>query len=117
VVTDNRAGLPFRISGCYGGGITDAGIKLQSDIGMLEWFMGICGTTDTGLDMIACPTESRIADLHVEGDPADRRKQKRIPLMIDFPVAPRSRMTGLALQKKFDKSGFIGFQHGKQRLL
>ena len=101
----------FGFAGGNCGEVADAGVDLQSDVGVLEGFVGVGGATDAGFDVVALPAECGVSDLDIEGYASDGGKQKGGAVMVNFPVASGSWLTGLALQQKFYKVWFVGVEH------
>ena len=110
-MTEHSAFGTFCFTSCNSGNVTGAGIDLQTNIRMLEGFIGIGSAAHSWFDMITLPAESRVSYLHIQSNASDRRKNKGIPVMVNFPVSSGSRLSGLTLQQKLYKMLFVCLKH------
>jgi hypothetical protein len=69
----------------------------------------ISDATDTGLEVIPCPSKCWVSDLHVQGDAADTWEDEWVPFHVDSPGTTRFWRAWLALEQEFDHFVFIGF--------
>ena len=111
VMTEHSAFGTFCFTSCNSGNVTGAGIDLQTNIRMLEGFIGIGSAAHSWFDMITLPAESRVSYLHIQSNASDRRKNKGIPVMVNFPVSSGSRLSGLTLQQKLYKMLSVCLKH------
>jgi hypothetical protein len=71
--------------------------------------MGICDAAYPRFEVVASPTEGRVADLHVEGDAPYTGQDEGVAIQVDPPSSARLRGTRLALKQEFNHFVFIGF--------